>query len=281
MALHGKNPFMAILLLIFFVSSYASFSAHTTEFEFEYPSFQNSWVVDMAGDTFVNRTTFSVQLTSPSDTSPTISCPSTIRPAVSSLHSYGTMVYPSPILFFHHGRRRTNKAFSFTTNFSFSISHTNHSFYGEGFAFFIMPKSAADAPPAPQPSFAVAFETKSIEYSSISIIKNFERSPLWTVQIDKQFMNLKSGDQFYSWIEYDSSIDFLSVFLSKDIHHPSVPFIVVTDLLNSFLRDYTFMDIGFMALSLKMSEIYSIHSWNFTSSKVENKLIEDKSYGFA
>ncbi|GAU43694.1 hypothetical protein TSUD_254230 [Trifolium subterraneum] len=276
MALHGKNPFMAILLLIFFVSSsYASSSAHTTVFEFEYPSFQSRGV-RMVGDTFINQTTFSVQL---------ITDHSTIRPAVSSLHSYGTMVYPSPILFFHHGRR-TNKACSFTTNFSFSISHTNYSFYGEGFSFFITPTSPSNASPAMfglpnrQPFFAVAFDTKSIEYSSISININYlersqERSPWKTVQIDEQFMDLQSGDRFYSWIEYDSSIDFLSVFLSKDIHHPSVPFIVVADLLYSFLRDHTFMDVGFSGLSIKKSEIYSIHSWNFTS-KVENKLIKDK-----
>ncbi|MCI53110.1 hypothetical protein A2U01_0074356, partial [Trifolium medium] len=72
MALQGRNPFMVILLLIFFVSSYASSSVHTTEFEFEYPSFQNSWEIEMVGDTFVNRTTSSVQLTADH---------STIRPA--------------------------------------------------------------------------------------------------------------------------------------------------------------------------------------------------------
>jgi hypothetical protein len=266
MALQGKNPFMAILLLIFCVSSYASSSAHTTEFEFEYPSFQNSWEVEMFGDTFVNRTTFSVQLTADHSTIRPEGCSKTIRPEVSSLHSIGTMLYPSPILFFDHGR--SNKAFSFTTNFSFSISHTNHCFYGEGLAFFLIPTSPSTfgrLAATPQPSFVVAFETKSIEYSSISIVINYLRSPLRTVQIDKQFMDLKSGDRFYSWIEYDSSLDFLSVFLSKDIHHPSVPFLVAADLLSSFLRDYTFMDVGFLSLSLKKSEIYSIHSWNFTS----------------
>lgn len=68
----------------------------------------------------------------------------------------------------------------------------------------------------PKTFFAVVFDTRSPDSSPISIyLNNSHAAPLTSIIIDEQFMDLKSGATFYSWIEYHFSVNLFSVYLNK------------------------------------------------------------------
>lgn len=70
----------------------------------------------------------------------------------------------------------------------------------------------------------------------------------------------------YFWMEYQSSINLFSLYVSKTKSKPSTPILNATtfDLL-IFFKVNTYLYTEFSAFFLGKSEINSIHSWNFSS----------------
>jgi hypothetical protein len=168
----------------------------------------------------------------------------------------------------------SSSSISFFTNFSFSFSKVHYPKYsGNGFTFFFTPHPLQSKfPPVgkfglPKNFLSIVIDTtvkkdNVVAYITLSINNTYK--PLESAPIGDS-LDISNGHVFYTWIEYDSQSKNFSAFINSTNVKPKYPVLFATIDLSAFFKNYSTLYLGFSALSLLQSEVYEIHSWDFTA----------------
>ncbi|XP_078435015.1 concanavalin A-like lectin protein kinase family protein [Wolffia australiana] len=182
----------------------------------------------------------------------------------------GRALYAGPVRFRHAASRR---ALSFSTFFSFSVSHLNPSSVGGGLAFLLAADDRGLGPAGPflgLPDgglfFAVEFDTLmdpqlgDISGNHVGV----DLSSVVSAAAADLPVDLKSGDPVYSWVDYDGAALLLRVFVSTAATRPADPAVSLPIDLSRFVNDFMF--VGFSAATQASTEAHDIHWWTFSSA---------------
>ncbi|KAI3738332.1 hypothetical protein L2E82_28361 [Cichorium intybus] len=183
----------------------------------------------------------------------------------------GGVLYNKPIRFKRPG---TTIPASFTTFFSFSVTNLNPGSIGGGLAFVISPtdEDTGDAGGylgIPTGAIAVEFDTlmdvefKDVNGNHLGVDLNSMVSAD-VADLDSVNIDLRSGDQINSWVEYNGSTQKLNISISYSNIKPSSPVLSIPIDLNKYVNE--FMYIGFTGSTQGSTEVHSVEWWTFTSS---------------
>ncbi|KAK9068483.1 hypothetical protein SSX86_012597 [Deinandra increscens subsp. villosa] len=183
----------------------------------------------------------------------------------------GAILYKTPIRFKRTG---TNIPASFTTFFSFSISNLNPDSIGGGLAFLISPEDETIGNSGgylgiPAGAIAVEFDTlMDVEFNDINGNHlGVDIDSMVSTQIadlDSVNVDLRSGDQVNSWVEFNGSTRQLNVSVSYSNIKPTSPVLSVLIDLNKYVNEFMF--VGFSGSTQGSTEVHSVEWWTFTSS---------------
>ncbi|KAI3522996.1 hypothetical protein L1887_01048 [Cichorium endivia] len=183
----------------------------------------------------------------------------------------GRVLYNKPVRFRQPGS--PNPA-SFSTYFSFSIVNLNPGSIGGGLAFVISPndEDVGDAGAymgVPTGAVAVEFDTlMDVEFKDINgnhvglDLDSMVSSEV--ADLDSVNVNLRSGSQVNSWIDYSSLNQQLNISISYDNTKPKSPVLSITTNLNRYVKEFMF--VGFSGSTQGSTEVHSVEWWSFTSS---------------
>ena len=184
--------------------------------------------------------------------------------------STGAIIYKHPISLFDIS---TNTTSSFSTTFSFSITNSNPTSFGDGIAFFLSPNnlSSTSSPSPfglPTNFIAVEFDTRFNPHFNDPNENHigFDIDTLNSLKIVDPIFNgidLKSGNTITSWIDYKTDQNLLSVFLSYSTKKPHDPILSTTVDLSEYFRDNEDVYVGFSASAEKSTELHQIERWSF------------------
>ncbi|CAI9289581.1 unnamed protein product [Lactuca saligna] len=183
----------------------------------------------------------------------------------------GRVLYNKPVRFRRPGS--PNPA-SFSSYFSFSIVNLNPGSIGGGLAFVISPndEDVGDAGAylgVPTGAVAVEFDTlMDVEFKDVNgnhvglDLDSMVSSQV--ADLDSVEVNLRSGTQVNSWIDYSSSTQQLNISISYSNTKPKSPLLSITTNLNRYVNEFMF--VGFSGSTQGSTEVHSIEWWSFTSS---------------
>ncbi|KAI3696760.1 hypothetical protein L6452_29291 [Arctium lappa] len=182
----------------------------------------------------------------------------------------GGVLYNKPIRFKRPG---TGAPASFATFFSFSVANLNPDSIGGGLAFVISPGdetvgAAGGFLGIPANSVAVEFDTlmdvefKDINGNHLGVDLNSMVSSQ-VVDLDSVDVDLRSGNQVNSWVEFNGSTQQLNVSVSYSNIKPVSPILSVSVNLNKYLNE--FMYVGLTGSTQGSTEVHSVEWWTFTS----------------
>ncbi|XP_058215488.1 L-type lectin-domain containing receptor kinase VIII.1-like [Rhododendron vialii] len=189
----------------------------------------------------------------------------------------GRAFYSKPVAFRRPGTRAPA---SFSTFFSFSVSNLNPSSIGGGLAFVISPDDTSVGAPggylglitptgAPNGTVAIEFDTlMDVEFNDVNGNHvGFDLDSMESTQVgdlDTIGVDLKSGDQVNSWVDYSGSTQVLNVSVSYSNLKPKTPLLSFPLDLGEYVGDSMF--VGFSGSTQGSTESHSIEWWSFTSS---------------
>lgn len=189
----------------------------------------------------------------------------------------GKIMYSKPVRFRQPG---SQIPVSFSTFFSFSVTNLNPSSIGGGLAFVISPDDEAlgdaggfmgimDSDGVQTGVVAVEFDTlmdvafKDINGNHVGLDLNSMVSSEFG-NLDEIDIDLKSGDQINSWVEYSGSARMLNISVSYSNIKPKDPILSISLNLSEYVNDLMF--VGFSGSTQGSTEIHSIEWWSFSSS---------------
>ncbi|CAJ2670433.1 L-type lectin-domain receptor kinase S.4 [Trifolium pratense] len=181
----------------------------------------------------------------------------------------------------------TGKAFSFSSSFAFAVVSEFPKFGGHGMAFTIAPSKHLKGLPIQYLGllnssnvgnfsnhlFAVEFDTaKDLDFGDINdnhvgIDINTLKSNAsvtagyYTTDSTKQDINIKSGKPILVWVDYDSSVNLVSVTLSPTSIKPKTPILSLHMDLSPILLDN--MYVGFSASTGMLASSHYLLGWSF------------------
>ncbi|MQL82601.1 hypothetical protein Taro_015084 [Colocasia esculenta] len=193
----------------------------------------------------------------------------------------GRVLYSRPVLLRHP---ETRAPLSFSTFFSFSVTHLNPSSIGGGLAFVLASDDGTIGDPG---GFLGLINGSAAALEDGAIVVGVEFDTLMDVEfsdingnhvgvdlnsmvstkvadLDAAGVNLKSGDLVNAWVEYDGAAQVLQVFVSYSTVHPGEPVISFPLDLGRFVND--FMYVGFSGSTQGSTEVHSIEWWSFASA---------------
>ncbi|XP_058782183.1 probable L-type lectin-domain containing receptor kinase S.7 [Vicia villosa] len=185
---------------------------------------------------------------------------STTVPASSS----GTLLYNNPI------SHTPNSPFSFSTNFTFSITNSNPN------------------PPSSSPNHLSFFLNSSTPFISLDFHTNNNQISLFfnnSVQETIDF-NLTNTNLITSWIDYNTFNTNFTVFLSyanenSSFSKPEKPVLNVEFNLSEYFNDIEFLYVGFLGSALGSTELQQIMNWSFQTSQFPSlNQTQDKNSSF-
>ena len=177
----------------------------------------------------------------------------------------------------------TGRLTDFTTHFSFAIKAVNDSVYGDGLSLFMAPFDS-QIPPNSSGGYLALFSPKSAKNTSTNQIIAVEfdsRQDDWDPSSDHVGINInsivsvvnvtwkssiKNGARANAWVNYNSSTQNLSVFLTyanNPVFSGNSSLSYVVDL-RKFLPER--IRIGFSAATGQSIELHNVYSWKFESS---------------
>ncbi|KAK1426082.1 hypothetical protein QVD17_14750 [Tagetes erecta] len=183
----------------------------------------------------------------------------------------GGVFYKTPVRFKHAGKKIPA---SFSSFFSFSISNLNPESIGGGLAFVISPEdekigSSGGYLGVPAGGIAVEFDTlMDVEFKDVNgnhvgvdleSMESVEAADLGSVNVD-----LRSGDQVNSWVEFNGSTRQLNVSVSYSNIKPTSPVLSVLVDLNKYVNEFMF--VGLTGSTQGSTEVHSVEWWTFASS---------------
>lgn len=163
---------------------------------------------------------------------------------------------------------------SFTTTFSLTIANLNPNSIGGGLAFVISPNDDAIGDAGghlgvPTGAVAVEFDTsmdsefKDVNGNHVGLdlgsMVSSHVADLHSVKV-----NLRSGEQVNSWIDYSGSTHQLNIFISYSNTKPKSPVLSITINLNKYVKEFMF--VGFSGSTEGSTEVHSLQRWSFNSS---------------
>ncbi|CAI9289809.1 unnamed protein product [Lactuca saligna] len=181
------------------------------------------------------------------------------------------VLYNKPVRF---RRPRSPNSTSFSTYFSFSIVNLNPGSIRGGLAFVVSSNDEdVDDVDAylgiPTGAVAVEFDTlMDVEFKDVNgnhvglDLDSMVSSQV--ADLDSIEVNLRSGTQVNSWIDYSSSTQQLNISISYSNTKPKSPLLSITTNLNRYVNEFMF--VGFFGLTQGSTEVHSIEWWSFTSS---------------
>ncbi|XP_023766644.2 L-type lectin-domain containing receptor kinase VIII.1 [Lactuca sativa] len=183
----------------------------------------------------------------------------------------GGVLYNKPVRFKRPG---TTIPASFTTFFSFAVTNLNPGSIGGGLAFVISPgdEDTGDAGGymgIPTGAIAIEFDTlmdvefKDINGNHLGVDLNSMISAD-VADLDSINIDLRSGDQVNSWVEYNGTTQQLNISISYSNVKPSTPVLSVPMDLNKYVNEFMF--IGFTGSTQGSTEVHSVEWWTFNSS---------------
>ncbi|KAK6126189.1 hypothetical protein DH2020_040070 [Rehmannia glutinosa] len=198
----------------------------------------------------------------------------------------GKVLYSTPVEF----RRPGNPSpASFSTFFSFSVTNLNPSSIGGGLAFVISPDDeyVGDAggflgimggETARNGVAAVEFDTlMDVEFKDINGNHvGLDLDSMVSAQVgdlDTIGVDLKSGDQVNSWVDYSGPNQSIKVYVSYSNFKPNEPIISANFDLNKYITNDS-MFVGFSGSTQGSTETHTIEWWSFKSSFDENTTFE-------
>ncbi|XP_057464542.1 probable L-type lectin-domain containing receptor kinase S.7 [Actinidia eriantha] len=192
--------------------------------------------------------------------------------------SSGSVIYNEPIRF---SDPDSNLTASFSTKFSFSVNNINPASFGDGLAFFLSPDNQTLGSPGgylglvnstqltKNKFIAIEFDTKldphfddpsdnhiGLDIESLISIK--------TADSTSYGIDLKSGNLITAWIDYESGLKKLDVFLSYTSSKPESSILTVEIDLSEHLKEFMF--VGFSASTEGSTELHLIENWSFQTS---------------
>ncbi|KAL7597316.1 hypothetical protein Lser_V15G31365 [Lactuca serriola] len=183
----------------------------------------------------------------------------------------GTVLYNKPIRFQRPGS--PNPA-SFSTYFSFLIVNLNSGSIGGGLDFVVSSndEDVGDAGAylgIPTGVVAVEFDTlMDAEFKDVNgnhVVLDLDSMVSSQVaDLDSIEVNLRSGTQVNSWIDYSSSTQQLNISISYSNTKPKSPLLSITTNLNRYVNEFMF--VGFFGSTQGSTKVHSIEWWSFTSS---------------
>ncbi|XP_038904740.1 L-type lectin-domain containing receptor kinase S.4-like [Benincasa hispida] len=198
----------------------------------------------------------------------------------------GHVFYESPVRFKNSSHA---KPFSFSTTFVFAIVPEFPSLGGHGLAFTIAPSKNLLGFPSQYLGllnttnfgnfsnylFAVEFDTvQNVEFEDIndnhvginlnSMISSASTTASYFINDGntKQHINLRSGIPIQAWIDYDASVNFLTVAISPFSTKPKKPILSLNVDLSPILHEFMF--IGFSASTGVLSSSHYVLGWSFS-----------------
>ncbi|CAA7389454.1 unnamed protein product [Spirodela intermedia] len=193
----------------------------------------------------------------------------------------GRALYARPVRFRHEA---TRLPLSFSTFFSFSITHLNPSSIGGGLAFLL---SSDDRRVGDAGGFLGLINGSAVALEDGAIVVAVEFDTLMDVEfndingnhvgvdlnsmvstevadLDAVGVDLKSGDLINAWIEYNSTAQIFRVYVSYATVRPAEPVISLPIDLGRFVND--FMYVGFSGSTQGSTEVHSIEWWSFAAA---------------
>ncbi|OWM85881.1 hypothetical protein CDL15_Pgr012131 [Punica granatum] len=189
--------------------------------------------------------------------------------------SSGSVVYPSPLLFFDPD---SNTTASFSTRFTFSVTSPNPNSFGDGLTFFLSPDNETLGSPGgflglvnssqltKNRFIAIEFDTRQDPHfgdpggDHVGLDINSLES-IQTADPALQGIDLKNGDSVTAWIDYKNDLRKLLVFLSYTNKKPDEPLLSVNIDLSPYLKEFVYL--GFSASTEGSTELHWIESWSF------------------
>ncbi|KAK6126028.1 hypothetical protein DH2020_040142 [Rehmannia glutinosa] len=198
----------------------------------------------------------------------------------------GKVLYSTPVEF----RRPGNPSpASFSTFFSFSVTNLNPSSIGGGLAFVISPDDeyVGDAggflgfmggETARNGVVAVEFDTlMDVEFKDINGNHvGLDLDSMVSAQVgdlDTIGVDLKSGGQVNSWVDYSGPNHSIKVYVSYSNFKPNEPILSTNFDLNKYITNDS-MFVGFSGSTQGSTETHTIEWWSFKSSFDENTTLE-------
>ncbi|GAA0145047.1 hypothetical protein LIER_05331 [Lithospermum erythrorhizon] len=199
----------------------------------------------------------------------------------------GKVIYAEPMRLKHPA--------SFTTFFTFSVSNLNPSSIGAGLAFVISPYDdfVGDSGPFLGAMYAngslktsvvaVEFDTlMDVEFNDLnSNHVGLDLGSMISAQasdLDAIGVDLKSGNQVNSWIDYSGFSRCLNISVSYSNLKPQIPILSIDVNLDEYFQEFMF--VGFSGSTQGSTEIHSIDWWSFTSSFDTVPIAPAKSFDF-
>jgi hypothetical protein len=109
----------------------------------------------------------------------------------------------------------------FTSIFYFSLTRTNYKYNGEGFSFFITPLAPSISNPyGSKVRHTIYVLGGCVRHKAKGVDDPTNLYQTWaglliSITIDDQFLDIKSGEKFYTSVEYEYATNLLYVFLSN------------------------------------------------------------------
>lgn len=199
--------------------------------------------------------------------------------------SVGRATYSEPIQLWN---ATTGKVIDFVTHFSFIVTRTNLSNYGDGISFFLAP-SGSKVPPRSSGGYLALFDRvnaeKKLPTNQIVAVEFDTFQNPWDPSTDHVGINvnsiisdayvalennsIKSGRTANAWVSYNSTAKNLSVYLTSDdnpVFNGNSILYHIIDLSKVLPEKIT---VGFSASTGWSAEIHRLISWQFNSSNLE------------
>ncbi|WJX81877.1 L-type lectin-domain containing receptor kinase S.4 [Trifolium repens] len=196
----------------------------------------------------------------------------------------GHAFYPLP---FQLKNKTTGKVFSFSSSFAISVVPEYPKLGGHGMAFTIAPSKDLKALPSQYLGllnssdvgnfsnhlFAIEFDTvQDFEFGDINdnhvginINSMHSNASVTAGYYDDGFVlqniSIKSGKPILAWVDYDSSINLISVTLSPTSNKPKKPILTFNMDLSPILLDT--MYVGFSASTGLLASSHYVLGWSF------------------
>ncbi|XP_071690730.1 L-type lectin-domain containing receptor kinase VIII.1-like [Rutidosis leptorrhynchoides] len=183
----------------------------------------------------------------------------------------GAVLYKKPVRFKRPGSETLT---SFSSFFSFSISNLNPDSIGGGLAFVVAATDETVGSPGgylgvPTGAVGIEFDTlmdvqfQDINGNHLGLDLNSTVSK-YVADLDSFNVDLKSGDQVNSWVEFNGSTGRINVSVSYSNIKPSSPVLSVVLDLNKYVNEFMF--VGFTGSTQGSTEVHSVEWWKFNSS---------------
>ncbi|KAI3442653.1 Protein kinase domain-containing protein [Psidium guajava] len=202
--------------------------------------------------------------------------PFSSRSRSSASSGIGRGFYAYPVRFLDPS---SNSSASFFCRFSFAILRNPSCPFGDGLAFLITSDTDSFSPvdgylglPAP------AFGSRESSFIAVEMDTSFDPSfedingnhvgidvnsvySLASVDAVSRGVDLRSGKQITTWIEYRNAVKLVRVWISYSHIRPTSPALVAQIDLSKHFKEY--MHVGFSASNSKGSAVHIVSHWRF------------------